>query len=114
MNLFGISSAIIFFTSIGFGFFVYTRDPKSKLNQSWLFFFFRRRILGARTVWSDFGRERKSGFEVAISFGRIRDICTGALLVLHFPSSQPKESLHQGIFVYRYSRSSRVQFLYLF
>lgn len=38
MNLFDISSAIMFFSSLGFGLYVYSRNRQSKLNQSWLAF----------------------------------------------------------------------------
>lgn len=35
MNLFGITSIIIFFASIGFGLFLYSSNRESKLNRSW-------------------------------------------------------------------------------
>ena len=38
MNLFEISSAIVFFSSLGFGLYVYSRNRQSKLNKSWFAF----------------------------------------------------------------------------
>lgn len=38
MDLFQISSILIFFASLGFGFFVYTNDRKAPLNKAWFLF----------------------------------------------------------------------------
>ncbi|MBX4216265.1 hypothetical protein KW797_04960, partial [Candidatus Parcubacteria bacterium] len=38
MDLFQISSIIIFVASLGFGFFVYTNNRAAALNRAWLFF----------------------------------------------------------------------------
>jgi signal transduction histidine kinase len=80
MNLFGITSIIIFFASIGFGLFLYSSNRSSKLNQSW----FIVSIFVALWGLSLYGVTSTENADVALRWQYLLDISAMMIPVVYF------------------------------
>ena len=80
MGIFTISSIIIFFASLGFGFFVYNNNPSAKINKYWLLFSFFVGIWGL----SLYGVTSVNDQSVALKWQYLLDISGIFIPVLYF------------------------------
>ena len=80
MNLFGITSIIIFFASIGFGLFLYSSNRESKLNKSW----FIVSIFVALWGLSLYGVTSTDSAEIAMRWQYLLDISALMIPVTYF------------------------------
>src|SRR3989338_4627433 len=80
MNLFGITSIIIFFASIGFGLFLYSSNRESKLNKAW----FIVSIFVALWGLSLYGVTSTDSAEIAMRWQYLLDISALMISVTYF------------------------------